>query len=152
MKVAENSAAKQRGKPFTKGKSDNLAGKPRGAKNHATRAVEALIDGEAEALTRTAIERALEGDGVALRLCLERLCPPRKSRPISFKLPKITSAGDAANAMGTVIANVADGNLTAEEAAGVAGLIEGYVKTLEARDLEARIKALEQKVGDHDKG
>jgi hypothetical protein len=149
MKVAENSAAKQRGKPFVKGKSGNLAGKPRGAKNHATRAVEALLDGEVEALTRTAIERALEGDGVALRLCLERLCPPRRTRPISFEMPNIASAADAANAMGAVIANVADGNLTPEEAAGVAALIEGYVKTLEARDLEARIKALEQKVDGH---
>jgi hypothetical protein len=38
------------------------------------------LDGEAEALTRKAIERALEGDTTALRLCLDRLLPPRKDR------------------------------------------------------------------------
>ena len=36
------------------------------------RAAEALLDGEAEALTRKAIETALEGDVAALRLCLDR--------------------------------------------------------------------------------
>ena len=38
---------------------------------------------EAEALTRKAIERALEGDTTALRLCLDRLLPPcRPKKPI----------------------------------------------------------------------
>ncbi|WP_292531393.1 DUF5681 domain-containing protein [Methylocystis sp.] len=148
--MTANAEKKQRGRPFVKGQSGNPGGKAKGAKNHATRAVEALLDGEAEALTRTAIDKALEGDGVALRLCLERLCPPRRSRHISFALPAVASAADASSAMGAVIANVADGNLTPEEAASVAGLIESYVKTLEARDLEERIKALEQKVGAHD--
>ena len=57
---------------------------------------EALLDGEAEALTRKAIEKALAGDGVALRLCLERVLPARKERPISFSMPAIASADDAA--------------------------------------------------------
>ena len=48
-------------------------GRPKGARNKKTLALEALLDGEAEALTRTAIEKALDGDGLALRLCLERI-------------------------------------------------------------------------------
>ena len=59
---------------FTKGNP----GKPRGARHKATQAALALIDGEGEALTRKAIDMALAGDTVALRLCLERLAPPRK--------------------------------------------------------------------------
>ena len=59
----------------------------------ATMAAEGLLDGEAEALTRKAVELALEGDTVALRLCLERLLPPRRSRRVTFDLPTIGGAG-----------------------------------------------------------
>jgi Family of unknown function (DUF5681) len=50
---------------WKKGQSGNPAGPPKGTRHKATIAAEALLDGEVEALTRTAIERALEGDGVA---------------------------------------------------------------------------------------
>jgi hypothetical protein len=46
-----------------------------------TIAIEALLDGEAKAIARKAIEKALEGDMAALRLCFERLLPPRRDRP-----------------------------------------------------------------------
>ena len=52
-------------------------------------AVEALLDGESEAIARKAVEKALEGDMAALRLCLERVLPPRRDRPVVFDLPKI---------------------------------------------------------------
>ena len=52
---------------YKPGQSGNPKGKPKGALNHATRTVLELLDGEAEALTRKAVEKALEGDGVALR-------------------------------------------------------------------------------------
>ncbi len=43
-------------------------------------------------LTQKAIQMALDGDPMALRLCLDRLCPPRRDRPVSFPLPPITGA------------------------------------------------------------
>jgi hypothetical protein len=54
-----------------------------------TLAVEALLDGEAETITRKAIELAKEGDLTALRLCLDRIAPPRKDRP-EFKRARRT--------------------------------------------------------------
>src|SRR4051795_3579038 len=50
-------------------------GRPLGARNRATLAAMALLEGEAEALTRRCVELALAGDTTAMRLCLERLCP-----------------------------------------------------------------------------
>ena len=45
------------------------------------------MDGQANALTQKAIDLALTGDMAALRLCLDRILPPRKDRPVSFTLP-----------------------------------------------------------------
>src|SRR5260370_38889426 len=86
--VTDNSGSKQAGR-FEKGRSGNPAGKPPGARNRATLASEALLDGEAEELTRNAIERAKQGDTVARRLCLDRILPPRKHRAVSLSLLKI---------------------------------------------------------------
>ena len=36
-------------------------------------AIESLLEGQAEALPHTAITKALEGDSVALRLCMDRI-------------------------------------------------------------------------------
>ena len=118
-------------------------GRPRGARHKATRAALALLDGEAEALTRQAVTMALGGDGAALRLCLERIAPPRRDAPVTFDLPPMQSAADAATAAGAVLAAVADGDLTPTEGAHIMGLVETYRRTLETSELEARVVALE---------
>jgi hypothetical protein len=76
-----------------------------------------LFDGEAETITRKAIELAKAGDMSALRLCLDRIAPPRKDRPVLFDVPKISSAADAAQASAALVAAVASGDLTPSEAA-----------------------------------
>lgn len=124
---------------FSKGN----AGRPRGARNKTTQAVAALLEGEADKLTRKAIEMALEGDTVALRLCLERIHPPRKDSPVPFDLPEMSGAVSAAQVMGAVLAGVARGDLTPSEAGALAGLVEGYRKALETTELEERLTALE---------
>jgi hypothetical protein len=55
---------------------------------------------------------ALGGDVVAMRLCLERLCPPRKDRSVTFALPPIISARDAADIAAAVAEAVAAGPIT----------------------------------------
>jgi hypothetical protein len=118
-------------------------GRPKGARHKTTLAIEALLEGEAEALTRTAIERAKEGDMAALRLCFERLAPARKDAPVRFELPAIQSAQDAAVAAAAILAAVSGGDITPLEGATVMALLEQYRRALEASDFEARILALE---------
>lgn len=120
-------------------------GRPIGSRHKTTLAIQALIDGEGEALTRKAIDMALAGDTVALRLCLERLAPPRKDAPVRFDLPPMAGAENAAAAMGAILASVARGDLTPSEASSLSGLVEVYRKTLETTELEARLEALEEK-------
>ena len=119
-------------------------GRPAGARHKYVLAIQGLLDGEAEALGRKAIELALEGDTVALRLCLERIVPPRKDIPVQFDLPMVSCAKEAANAAGEVLKAVSEGNLTPIEAATVMGLVERYARVLELSEFEDRIEALER--------
>jgi hypothetical protein len=141
---AEKTAKIQRGRPFGPGKSGNPQGRPKGSRNKTTIAVEALLDGEAKAIARKAIEKALEGDMAALRLCLERLLPPRRDRPVTFELPKIESVNDLANASSAILEACAAGTLSPGEAVEVMGLISAHVRVLEMTEIEARLSALEK--------
>lgn len=118
-------------------------GKPKGTRHKATQAALALLEGDGEAITRKAVQMALAGDATALRLCLERIAPPRKDAPVLFTVPSMTTAGDAAKAAGAVLQSVSEGDLTPIEGAHVMALIEGFRRTLEVTELETRIAKLE---------
>ncbi|MFT6675934.1 MAG: hypothetical protein ACJAVM_002131 [Sulfitobacter sp.] len=119
------------------------AGKPKGARHRVTLAVEAMLEGQQEALTQTAIDKALEGDVTALRLCIDRIAPIRKDAPVSFELPEIETAEEAANAARAILKAVAEGEVTPLEAASVMAVVEQFRRTLETTEIERRITALE---------
>jgi len=144
MTVA-NTEKKQRGKPFRPGQSGNPEGRPNGSRNKVTLAVEDLLEGEAEKLTRKAIKLALGGDMAALRLCLERICPPRRERLISLKLPEVDATSDIVSAIGATLDAVAVGEITPGEGTAIAGLLDTKRKAIETEEIEKRITALEQK-------
>lgn len=144
---AETTKTQQRGRPFEPGQSGNPAGRPKGSRHKATLAIEALLEGEAEGLTRKAIEMALAGDNVAIRLCLDRIAPARKDRHVTFDLPPVKTAADAVAASGALMAAVSAGDLTPSEAAEVSKILDIHVKTLEAAEFEARLSKLEEARG-----
>jgi|SRR6516164_1194919 len=139
----EQSAQKQRGRPFEPGQSGNPNGRPKGARNKVTRAIEALIDGQGEAIAAKAVEKALQGDSPMQRALLSTLVPPRRERTVEFELPKIESAADARKALSAVIAACAARELSPREASEIMGLIKTYVGTIEVAELAARVDALE---------
>ena len=134
MKNGKNTAGQ-----FTAGNS----GRPKGSRNKATLVIESLLQGQAEALTQTAVTKSLEGDSVALRLCMERIAPAPKDQPVSFILPKMQSALDASKAAESVLTAVSEGELTPIEASRVMGLVDSYRRTLELIEIEERLQALE---------
>jgi Family of unknown function (DUF5681) len=138
---------KKQGGRFQPGKSGNPNGRPAGSRNKATLAIDALLDGEAATLTRKAIALAKAGDMQALKLCMDRIVPPRRDRPVSFSLPKIEGPADAATAMGAVLEAAAAGELTPMEAGELAKLVDVYVRTVEANDFAKRLAELERKAG-----
>jgi hypothetical protein len=130
---------------FKPGQSGNPAGKIKGTRHRVTLACDALLEGEAEAITRKAVEMAKGGDMVAIRLCMERIAPPRRDRPVTFALPNLETAADAKAAAAAIVRAVADGDLTLSEAAELSKLLDNFTRVLEAAAFEARLEALERK-------
>lgn len=142
--MAENTTGKQRGKPFMPGQSGNPAGKPKGSRHKVTLAALELLEGEASALTRKAIDAALGGDMVALRMCLDRIVAPIKDRPISIILPKMTDASDLPKITGALLAGVAAGQISPTEAAILSRVVDAHRGALEIADIIERLEQLER--------
>jgi hypothetical protein len=94
-----------------------------------------LLEGEFEGLTRKAVEMALAGDPTALKLCIERLLPRCRERPIEFRLPPLATAGARApsidgvfKAMNAVFSALACGEITPGEAERIAGTVETFAR------------------------
>lgn len=133
-----------RGRPFSKGKSPNPSGRPKGSRSRATLTLDAILEGEAEAITRKAIELAKDGDTIALRLCLDRLYPARKDRPVTFTLPEIAVAADLTKATHALLAAVAAGELTPSEASELGKVVDAHMKAIEVAEIAARLTKLEE--------
>lgn len=124
---------------FTRGNP----GRPPGARHRTTRAVEALLAGEAEAVTRRLIEAAIDGDMQAARLVIERIVPRRTDAPVTFDLPQVETSADMVAASAAILDAVAAGDITPNEAQAVAGLLQAHGRVLELHDLEERVRRLE---------
>jgi hypothetical protein len=144
--MAENTAGKQRGKPFPKGRSGNPRGKPKGARHKTTLLAEKLMQNDAENIVNAVLTAARAGDMTAARIVLDRIAPARRDNPVTFALPKIKRPADAVAASAAILAAVADGRLTPGEALEVSKLIEAFVKTLEVAELEERLNELEERI------
>ena len=143
--MASNNPKKTRGSPFKPGNKHG-AGRPHGSRNKVTLAIEELLEGEAEALTHKAVELAMGGDMQALRLCMERLCPPRRDRPINVTLPKVKTVADTTKAIAGVLEAVAGGEITPSEGTALAQIIEHHRRAMETAEIEERLRSLEQQM------
>ena len=90
------------------------------------------------------VELALVGERTALRLCLERIAPPRTEAPVAVEMPAIESAGDLPKTIAVLIQAAGRGDLTPGEAGHLAALVGEAGKALELHDIEARLQRLEE--------
>ena len=101
-------------------------GRPKGALNRTTQAAIVLLEGEAEALARKAVEMALTGDTVALKLCMDRIAPPRRDAAVTFDLPPLNDSSIAPDAARAVLEAVASGRITPAEAETILKLVAAW--------------------------
>jgi hypothetical protein len=147
MSTTSKNGKKTRGRAFQPGNKFGR-GRPEGSRNRATILLQQLLDKEAEAIARKAIELAKKGDAMALKLCLERLIPPTKDRYVHLDLPRVKSAEDVIKASTCLVQAVANGTVTPGEAQSVAALFEIHRRVTETGSLEERISQLEKRIED----
>lgn len=122
-------------------------GRPVGSRNSVTVAAENLIQGEGEALSRKLIELALAGNVACLKVAIERLVPPVKSKPVHLPdMPKICSIADASKLTAYVLEAVAEGKVSPVEGEIISRSAERHIKSFEIRDLDKRIADLENRL------
>jgi hypothetical protein len=139
--VLGNSAPIARGRPFAKGNP----GRPKGVRHKSTLLCEKLMRDDAKEIVQAVIVAAKAGDMVAAKIVLDRISPARKGRPIHFELPEARTAEDVAAALAAVVSAMADGELTPDEAALVASVLEMRRKSIETIEHENRLCILETK-------
>lgn len=146
IKMPENTGKIQAGGKYKRGYSGNPNGKPRGARNKSTLAVEALLEGSLDKICKKVEEEALNGNMQAAKMILERFLPPRKDRCIKIDLPPITTCSDVLNAVGFIVNAVGKGKITPSEGELLSRTIESYSKALESCQLEVRLKSIEESI------
>lgn len=141
MREPKNTGRKQDG-TFRKGVSGNPAGKPRGARHKSTQAAQNLLEGESQALTRKAVELALEGDVTALRLCLERIVPALKSVSPEIEIP--SSANTLTGQAQDFITAATNGDISTDTATQMISALANVARIEEFENIKHRLESLER--------
>ena len=105
-----------------------------------------MLEGEAEEITRKAIDLALAGDLTAIRLCMERLLPPRKDRPVQLDLPPVVTVGQVSLAMAAVSRAISEGQITPGEGETLTNVLAVQKEVIATAELERRVETLKQRI------
>src|SRR5262245_39392788 len=131
-------------KQWKPGQSGNPNGRPAGSRSKALLALDGLGESEANNIVRAMIERAKGGDATAARQILDRVWPARKGARLRFDLPEIGKAEELPAAIEAINRQVADGDISPDEAVLIVGLLGTQRKAIETSELAARVAALEE--------
>jgi hypothetical protein len=108
---------------FNPGQSGNPAGRAAGSRNKKTLAAEARLFEHAEELVNDLVKRAKNGEPAAMRLCMERILPAGRGRPLPIELPPVRSTEDAQVAAGVIMDALKQGALSAREAVDLINVV-----------------------------
>jgi hypothetical protein len=132
---------------FKPGQSGNPNGRPAGSRSKVCVALDALAEGEVEAVVKKMLENAKGGDSIAGRAILDRIWPARKGARMQFDLPEVTKADELPGAIASVNRQVADGEISPDEGTLIVGLLDAQRRAIETSELAARVAALEERLG-----
>jgi hypothetical protein len=128
---------------FQKGQAPG-PGRPPGSLNKSTLLLDQLASEATEKVVLAVQEQAEEGNMYAAAILLARTWPRRRGRPVQLDLPSVADTGGLVAAQAAVIAAMAKGEISPDEAASVASVLETQRRAIEINDHELRIQELEQ--------
>jgi len=126
---------------FQAGQSGNPSGKPVGSKDKRT-ALRELLNPHAPALVEKAVQKALEGDTSALKLCLDRCIAPLRSTTGSVA---IESGGSLPERGQKTLDAIYTGEIDALTGSALLGALADQAKLVEMTEFEERLRKLEEK-------
>jgi len=129
---------------FKRGVSGNPNGRPKGSRNKATIAAYTLLEGEADNITRKLVDEALEGNLMAIKLCMDRIAAPVKHIPIKpLDLPTLTDAASIPLFYERLNDLLSNGELSLDELSGLNNMVSAFSRSIDLAELEQRITAIE---------
>jgi hypothetical protein len=131
-----------RGRPFEPGNKIGR-GRPKGSRNKNRQEAQQLLDQHSKSITQKCIILAMQGDPIALRLCMERILPALREPSVLLPRTKIGSASDVAATNQVVWTAIASGEITPDQGEKTAKVLEMQRKTLESVDTEKRLIVVE---------
>lgn len=100
-------------------------------------------DGESQVETYPTVDQRVS----AARILADKLVPNAKSKPITLQLPTLSKAEDLPGAIAALLADLAAGRITPDDATTVAGILETSRRAIETVELERRLADLEARQG-----
>lgn len=121
------------------------SGRKRGSRKKLPRDVRQLVADHAADIVKAMIDKARNGHVNAGAALLRLVVAPAKEQgePIRIDLKKITTAVEAAAAIGDTIAATTCGKVSPDAARHVVAMIATLAKSIETADLERRLAAIE---------
>jgi len=116
--------------PFVKGQSGNPAGRPLGSRNKVNREAEAALEAVGGGLVDRIIDHAGAGHPTAMRLCMDRMLPMGRHRPVAVVLPPVNIPDYALMAAAEISRAFAAGDISIDEAKALIGLAEGMARLI----------------------
>jgi hypothetical protein len=121
-------------------------GRPRGLRNKTTVWLDQLAAEGTEEIIKVVRTEAQKGDMRAAWLMLSRTWPHRRGRPVEIDLPPVESSAGLVQAQAALVAALSKGEITPDEAASIASVLETQRRAIETHDHARRIRELEKKV------
>ncbi len=126
---------------WKKGQSGNPKGRKKGAQTQSSRLREQLESSSNQIISKV-IELAIGGDIQALKLCLERICPPLRpmteAREIDLSITNnLTAKGEH------IFELISQGAIDLNEASQIMGMLIRQAKLIETTELINKVEELE---------